>query len=269
MRHRRHLCLMLFAAAVLATCGTSEAQSSKVPNPEVLKRVLDKKLQLLKPGGMTERNVLFQTVVAGMRDGGSFPFRVTLLIRDYGPGYPTNRYYGETCVSQITDGVYTLSPDAFGEWQVQGRMTPDLSHTACKPNPSAGVSSAPLASLAGSPAPTGAIGGPAAGSATGAVGSAARSPAAVAVGGYECWANGQARMLMNFTIRDASRYTGSDGATGTFSFDAATTRITFKGGALDGVMPAGFYAIYHSVQGRSKVSFMGPGGAEATFCDRS
>ena len=97
----------------------------------------------------------------------------------------------------------------------------------------------------------------------------ARSTAGVAVGAYECWANGQARMLMNFTIRDASHYAGSDGSAGTFSFDAATTRITFKGGSLDGVMPDGFYAIYHSVQGRSKVSFMGPGGAEATFCDKS
>ena len=143
MRHRRHLSLMFLAAAVLATCGTSAAQPSKAPGPEVLKQVLNKKLQGFKPDGTTERNVLFQTVVAGTRNGGSFPFRVTLAIRDYGPGYPANRYYGETCVRRITEGLYTLSPDASGEWQVEGRMTPELSQTTCQPNPSAGVSSMP------------------------------------------------------------------------------------------------------------------------------
>jgi hypothetical protein len=96
----------------------------------------------------------------------------------------------------------------------------------------------------------------------------ARPTAGVAAGPYECWANGQARTRMNFTVRDGSHYAGSYEGTGTFSFDAATTRITFKGGSLDGVMPDGWYAIYHAVRGRPTISFVSEAGAAATFCEK-
>jgi hypothetical protein len=96
----------------------------------------------------------------------------------------------------------------------------------------------------------------------------ARPTAGVAAGPYECWANGQARARMNFTVRDGSHYAGSYEGTGTFSFDAATTRITFKGGSLDGVMPDGWYAIYHAVRGRPTISFVSEAGAAATFCEK-
>jgi Caspase domain len=97
----------------------------------------------------------------------------------------------------------------------------------------------------------------------------ARPNAHVAAGMYECWGNGQARTLMNFTVRDASHYAGSYNGTGTFSFDAETTRITFKGGSLDGVLPDGWYAIYHAVRGRPTISFVSEAGAAATFCEKN
>jgi hypothetical protein len=162
--------------------------------------------------------------------------------------------------------LFTLEPDGFGGWSVQGRMTPDLSRTTCKANPSAGASSMPLAGLAGTPAGQAARGVEAL--------AAAPTPApragngGVAEGAYECWANGEARPLMNFSIRGASQYVGSDGKSGAYRLDPATTRLTFTGGALDGIMPAGFSAVYHVPQGRPTVSFRGRSGAEAAFCEK-
>ena len=69
-----------------------------------MKQALTKRLAELKPDGMTERNVLFQSVVAGKGMDGTYPFKVTMTIRDYGAGYPANRYFGETCVANIVDG---------------------------------------------------------------------------------------------------------------------------------------------------------------------
>lgn len=76
-------------------------------------------------------------------------------------------------------------------------------------------------------------------------------------------------MLMNFTIRSATQYTGSDNKPGTYSFDANSGRITFRGGSLDGAMPDGFYAIYHEPRGVPTVSFRSPRGSEAAFCQNA
>jgi hypothetical protein len=240
------------------------------PSVDTLKQALTRKLQSLLPVGMTERNVLFQDVRTGASSGGFYPFQVTALIRDYGPGYPKNRFYGQTCVSRLNKVTFTMSADQFGEWQVEGAMTPPLDTQQCKPNPAAGVSSIPLAGLQGSPAPTGNPT-PAA-PATANKGLPTGQPAptgGVAAGSYECWANGSARMLLNFTIRTAAQYTGSDGKPGSYGYDANTGRITFKGGALDGAMPDGFYAIYQELKGVPTVSFRSPRGAEASFCQKA
>jgi hypothetical protein len=94
----------------------------------------------------------------------------------------------------------------------------------------------------------------------------APSPAKVAPGSYACWANGQARMLLNFTIKSATQYTGSDGKPGSYSYTSANGRLTFKGGSLDGAMPEGYTTIYHEPKGLPTVSFRSPRGAEASFC---
>jgi hypothetical protein len=212
---------------------------------------------------MTERTVLYQDVRAGNSTPGSYPFQVTAVLHDYGPGYPKNHYYGQTCVSHLDKVTFTLSRNEFNEWDVQGAMTPPMSTQQCKPNTADGVASIPLSTLTGTQAPAGnPAPAPAAAKPAGSV-AAAGAPK---MGSYECWANGQARMLLNFSFTSGSQYTGSDGKAGSYSIDVNTARIKFKGGALDGVMPDGFYAIYHIAQGRPTVSFMGPSGSEASFC---
>lgn len=249
-------------SVILLTVSTSLTFAASAPSADTLKQALSERWKSLRPSGMTERDVLFQEVRPGTPAGGSFPFQVTAIVRDYGPGYPANRFYGETCVSRFDKARFALSPDAFGGWQVEGAMTPSMDARQCKRNPSAGVSSIPLSTLEGSPAP--------AGNTVQKIATAAPVAAAgsLAPGSYECWANGQARGLMNFTIRSTTQYTGSDGQAGSYRYDAGTGRVTFDGGALDGVMPAGFYAMYHAPGGKPTVSFRSAHGSEAAFCER-
>lgn len=92
---------------------------------------------------------------------------------------------------------------------------------------------------------------------------------AVRLGDYECWAFNRARMGLNFSILSAARYKDSEGKTGSFTYDAASERIAFQGGLLDGGMPKGFYSIYHEPHGIPTVSFRSSGGSEASFCERA
>jgi hypothetical protein len=255
----------LVSVAGARAAGAQGAQGAQrgAPTGATLERLLTRRLQQLKPDGMTERDVLFQSVRAESAGGGSYPYRVTLLVRDYGPGYPANHFYGETCVARFEAQLFTLEPDGAGGWSVAGRMTPDLARRTCTRNPSAGVSSVPLAGLSGASAADGPVEAP--------PGTPAEAPGAgdgVAAGAYACWANGEARPLMNFSVRGDGRYVGADGQSGAFRLDPATRRITFTGGALDGVLPPGFSAVYHIAQGRPAVSFRGRTGAEAAFCER-
>lgn len=254
----------LSALLTLAPFAPSHLEAAAAPTADTLKQVLTKRLKSLRPSGMTERDVLFQEVRAGRADGGTYPFQVTALIRDYGPGYPANRYYGETCVGHLDKVRFVLVTDDFGDWKVEGAMTPPMETHQCKKNPAAGATSIPLASLEGTPAPAGAIPAAAAPAAVG--GQSAVSK--VAQGSYECWANGSARMLLNFSIAGGTQYKGSDGKTGAYVYDAKTGRIIFKGGALDGALPDGFYAVYHEPKGRPTVSFRSPRGSEASFCEK-
>lgn len=257
--------LSLTAAAILACVAQPVALGAAAPNVDTLKQALEKKLQKLRPDGMSERNVLFNDVRAGQGNAGSYPFRVSLTIRDYGAGYPRNHYYGQTCVSKIEQGVYTLSPDDFGGWNVEGRMTPDLSEKKCQNNPSAGVSSMPLSGLAGTPAPSGKV---EAVSSTAAPSQA--RPAAggvVAPGPYECWSNGEARGGMNFTVKGNGQYVDSDGKSGSFTVMPSTGKMTFNSGGLSDLGP-GFSALYYEPQGHPTVSFRSNRGAEAAFCQK-
>jgi hypothetical protein len=260
-----HLALAMLAPAVGARAG---AQSG-APNAAAFEQALDRRLQQLKPDGMSERNVRFEAVQAGRPSGGSYPFRATLTIRDYGPGYPANHFYGQTCIARMVEQTFTLAPNALGGWDVEGRMTPGTSERTCTPNPAAGVSSVPLTQVAGSPAQSGGTAPAPAPTAAPAAAAAGASAGAVAEGAYECWANGQARPLLNFIVRGGGRYVGADGTAGTYRLDPSTSRITFSGGALDGVMPDGFSAVYGAPRGRPTVSFRGRGGGEAAFCQKS
>lgn len=100
-----------------------------------------------------------------------------------------------------------------------------------------------------------------------AVAQAAR-PAVVAPGSYECWAHGQARMLLNFKVTGKNTYAG-ESSKGSFTYDSASGKLTFKGGHLDGIMPKGFTTVYHEKNGKPTVSFRGASGSEASFCERA
>lgn len=260
---------LLATLALISCIGATSAQAPKAPDIGTFERALEHRLQQLKPDGMTQRDVRFITVLAGKPNGGpTFPFRATLVIRDYGPGFPKNRYYGQTCVGHINEANYTIEADAYGGWDAQGQMTPDLSQKQCKDNPSDGASSMPAESLPGTPAPTaGNVPALPAAPRAGAAATPSGAGSGVATGAYECWANGEARGLMNFTVTGAGAYVGTDNKPGRFTVDAAS-HIAFAGGAMDGAMPDGYIALYHVVQGRPTVSIMSPRGAEAVFCQR-
>jgi hypothetical protein len=89
------LVLLLFVAA-------GQAADTR-PSVAQFKQVFEAQLQKLKPDGFTARTVLFQEVRPGTPNGGYYPFQVTAIPHDYGPGYPANRYYGRTRVGRLCD----------------------------------------------------------------------------------------------------------------------------------------------------------------------
>lgn len=204
--------------ALLAT--TILACHAQAPSPDVLKQVLTKRLLSLQPTGTTERQVLFQSVTPAPRKGAFYPFTVTALIRDYGPGYPANKFYGETCVGKMDNWVFNLSPGANGQWAIDGRMT--VTDSTCTKNPSAGVSSVPLATLSGTPAPTG---------------TPAAAPAAeLHIGEWACYGTGGRLMAgMGFRLQPNGAYVDLDNRrAGRYTHNKAAATLTFQGGFLDG-----------------------------------
>ncbi len=237
----------------------------QAPSVETFKRALEKSLMDLKRSGFPERNVLFQQVTAGRGTAGSYPFRVTVLIRDYTPGYPKNRYYGQTCVGKMNQREFLMLPDAFGGWKVQGAMTVSLGPDyECKDNPSENASSIPLSSLEGSRAPAGTDA-----PIQAAVAGKAGGGTAVMPGSYECWSGGRPRMLMNFKVTGAGKYTDSEGKAGSFRLDESSGRMSFQGGMLEGVLPAKFYMIYYAPNGKPTLSVRNGEGSEITVCERA
>lgn len=248
---------VLVATFAMLTRSVPSIAAEAAPTVETLKQVLERRLLSLKPTGSTERQVLFEDVRAGKASGGTYPFQVTASIRDYGSGYPANKHYGETCVGKMEKWPFELSRDSFGEWQVQGRMT-ITAPGQCKPNPSAGVSSIPLANLSGKPAspappskgqPTQKTAAPPA--------SAGGSPKN---GSYECWHFSSPRMGLNFTLQGGGRYLDTDKKAGTYTQSGG--KVAFKGGALDGES-----GVYHEPGGKPTVSFRNNQGREIAFCE--
>ena len=232
--------LSLFAIA----CSSFLAMAADAPSADTLKRVLEQQLQKLRPVGFTERNVLFQEVRAGTPSA-RFWFQVTATIRDYGPGYPANRFYGETCVGHMDKWPFELVRDSFGEWEVQGKLSVTTSDgRQCKPNPSAGVSSIPLASLPGSPVPSGPAvapppSSPAAGRLPGLPAGKDGAHGSVIAKSYACVffidsPSSTLQTVPGFTIKAGGRYVDADGKNGTYAFDPAQALITFHGGSMDG-----------------------------------
>lgn len=217
---------MRFLALLATTFLACQAQA---PTSDVLKQVLTKTLLSLTPDGTTERQVLYQSVKPAPKKGALYPFAVTAIVRDYGPGYPRNQYYGETCIGKMENWIFNLAPGSNGEWSVDGRMT--VTDKICTKNPSAGVSAVPLATLPGAPAPSG-------------------NPAAAPVpelhtGEWACYGTGGRLMAgMGFHLQTNGTYLNGDKkAAGRYIHNKAAGTISFHGGFLDGQVGRGLKAL--------------------------
>jgi hypothetical protein len=226
---------LLLTTAILA----APAMAQPAPTNADFMRALEKSLLKLRPAGFTERQVLFSNVQQGRSSGASYPFQADVVIRDYGPGYPANRYYGETCIGRMSEARFNLVKDDFGGWVAQGALTPKDSQ--CSRNPSEGVSAVPLASLSGTAAPASTA------KATGTAPSATSTPSAssapastasasLRLGEYACFGrNGIVMAGMGFKLAANGRYTDVDGKRpGRYAFDAASGAVSFTDGHLGG-----------------------------------
>jgi hypothetical protein len=227
MVSRRALIVLTSLLTVALGCS-KDAQQSDQPSVEQFKQVLNAHLQALRIEGFTERTVLFQDVQPGKPNGGYYPFVVTAIVRDYGPGYPPNHYYGTTCVGKMDQWKFDMLRDDTGKWIVQGRMT--VSDSVCKNNPSEGVSATPASSLPGAPASSEPLAG--AQPATKSTGSAGN----LYLGEYACYGTGGRMMAgMGFHLKTGGKYDDPDrGRAGTYDYDAGESTISFHGGFLDG-----------------------------------
>lgn len=216
----------LATTAFLATTLVSSV-SAQAPTTAQFQQALEAHLQKLRPTGTTVRTVRFEDVRPGRPNGGYFPFQVTASVHDYGPGYPANNYYGQTCLGRMEKWKFDMRKDDFGGWIVQGRMT--VSDTECKPNPSEGASSIPLAGVAGTPASDA--------PAPSASASANKAPATILyMGEWACYGTGSRLMAgMGFVLQRSGRYTDVDGErSGSYSYNPGASTITFRGGFLGG-----------------------------------
>jgi hypothetical protein len=224
---------------IVCLAALAAAPAFAAPSVEQFKQALDAQMQKLKPGGNTERTVLFQEVRAGKPEGGTYPFQVTGLVHDYGPGFPKNQFYGETCVGKMDKQRFDLRDDGFGGWVVQGRMTLERD---CKRNPSAGVSATPVASLPGTPMPK------AVGTAPPAQGTkVATDNPRLPTGEYACYGTGGRLMAgMGFRLNPDGSYVDLDSQRGgRYDYNGGAATVAFRGGFLDGqsgknVRPSGF-----------------------------
>lgn len=234
MRHLLTSCILI--ALALPNLAHAVAR----PDAAAFEAAIEQRLQKLKPGDSTERNIRFLSVERGKEQDGAYAFRATVAIRDYSPGYPANRYYGQTCVGKLVDQVYWMSPDGFGGWKVEGTMTPDLAHRTCKNNPAAGASSMPVESLDGTAAHTATASATRTAQATDAA-SAARTPksrasGAITPGEWACYgAGGRALIGLAFRVNPDGTYTDLDAKSrGRYAVDESSGTLSFTGGHLGG-----------------------------------
>jgi len=218
------------ALSIVATLLTVLAPTfapAQAPSSAQFQQVLETHLQKLKPTGTTVRTVLFEETGAGRPNGGFYPFQVTLSIHDYGPGYPPNGYYGQTCLGRMDKWKFDMRKDDFNEWIVQGRMT--ITGSTCKDNPSEGATAIPLSSVAGTRA-----GKPV----TAAPSQTTTKPVPVDLymGEWACYGTGGRLMAgMGFILGRAGKYTDTDGARGgSYTYNGGTSTIAFRDGFLGG-----------------------------------
>ena len=119
---------------VMSLLLTSSLLHAQEPSVAEFKQTFEAQLQKLKPEGFTKRTVRFGPIVKGTANGGYYPFKVTAYIHDYAPGYPANRYYGQSCLGKMDGWKFDMRKDDFGDWIVQGRFTVTGADRVCKEN---------------------------------------------------------------------------------------------------------------------------------------
>jgi hypothetical protein len=204
------------------------------PTVEQFKQQFYTQMQKLKPSDVTRRNVSFVEVVKGSPNGGYFPFKVTVYVHDYSPGYPANHYYGKTCVQKLEGLKYDMLKDNFGGWNIQGKFTASLDDTKCANNPSQGAEAIPLASVQGTVYHAAQINQTSSNAAL-------QKPAAskngdLYVGEYACYGTGSRLMAgMGFTLKPNGTYVDLDNKRGgAYTYNAQKATISFSGGFLSG-----------------------------------
>lgn len=211
-------CILAGSMMMLSACSFS---SNDGPTVDQFKSALNTELQALRPEGYTERTVLFEDVRAAGSNGSRYAFLVTANIHDYGPGYPPNGYYGQTCVGRMQAWPFEMVPNGAGGWWVQGAMT--VTDNQCQDNPAEGQAAVAVTSLPGQRA------------------QAVMMPKAPAggslpLGEYACYGTGGRLMTgMGFVLDADGSYADLDGERGgDWEHDAGSAVISFSGGFLDG-----------------------------------
>lgn len=205
------------------------------PSVEVFKKVFNDHMQKLISPGYTKRNICFVQVTPGTPNGGYYPFKVTAYVHDYGPGYPANKYYGQTCLGKMDGWKFDMRKDAFGDWIVQGRFS--VTKSECKDNPSEGAESIPLASVPAPPYKPGAVNNTKNNPATKTQQKPTESVFAnLYLGEYACYGTGGRLMAgMGFILLPGGKYFDVDKKRGgTYTYSSLTSTIRFNGGFLSG-----------------------------------
>lgn len=92
--------------------------------------------------------------------------------------------------------------------------------------------------------------------------------AGMALGHYECWYFGEARMMLNFEVTSDSSYTNAySGDAGTYALNGKN--VTWGPGPMKEMMPDGFTAIYEVRNGTPTLAIISARGAEAEFCEKA
>lgn len=217
------------AVAVTLLISSCAFGGGNGPNTEQFKSALNQQLQSLRPDGFTERTVLFENVVSAGSNGPKHRFVVTATIHDYGPGYPSNGYFGQTCVGKMDGWEFDMLPGAGGAWIVQGRMT--VTDGTCVNNSQEGRAEIALASLPGQPARPVAM-------------PASTDSGTMVLGEYACYGTGGRMMTgMGFVLDDDGTYVDLDGERGgDWEYDEGNASIQFADGFLDGQTGTGVTA---------------------------
>ena len=204
------------------------------PSVEQFKQQFYVQMQKLKPEGTTRRNVSFVQVIKGSSNGGYYSFKVTAYVHDYGPGYPSNHYYGQTCIGKFDGLKYDMLKDDFGGWIIQGKFTASLSDSKCLDNTSQGSEAIPLASVQGS------IYNPTHTNQTVKIAPqqkpSANKSSTLYIGEYACYGTGNRLMAgMGFILKPNATYVDLDNKRGgSYTYNAQSATITFNKGFLAG-----------------------------------